>query len=158
MPYSDPEKGKQQKRMWYLKNKEEIARKANIGAAQNGGLIALRKKRWYHETHSERLAHNVEYRAKDPLRMAAAARKYKLKYMYGITEQEYAEREKSCGGKCEICGTVPKKLHIDHDKKTGKFRGLLCPTCNRGLGHFYDMEANFLSAASYLRRSNEVSP
>lgn len=39
------------------------------------------------------------------------------------------------GEVCWICGTPPKsrRLHIDHDHKTGKVRGLLCFRCNNAL-------------------------
>jgi hypothetical protein len=39
------------------------------------------------------------------------------------------------GGVCAICGNPPKtrRLHIDHDHKTGKVRGLLCHRCNGNL-------------------------
>lgn len=49
---------------------------------------------------------------------------------------------------CEICGKTieeatkwkskfaPKKLCIDHDHNTSKFRGLLCSVCNRQLGWY----------------------
>ena len=49
---------------------------------------------------------------------------------------------------CEICGRTteeatkwkskfaPKKLCIDHDHNTLKFRGLLCSVCNRQLGWY----------------------
>src|SRR5271157_999939 len=48
--------------------------------------------------------------------------------------------------KCAICGTTDPGLikggkpgwHADHNHETGKFRGILCQNCNKGLGHFQD--------------------
>jgi hypothetical protein len=39
------------------------------------------------------------------------------------------------GGGCAICGATPKtrRLHIDHDHRTMRLRGLLCHRCNRRL-------------------------
>lgn len=40
-------------------------------------------------------------------------------------------------GTCALCEKSERvdgiKLHMDHDHKTGKFRGWLCYSCNRGL-------------------------
>jgi hypothetical protein len=59
---------------------------------------------------------------------------------------------------CENCGRLPGKriLHLDHDHKTGKFRGWLCHSCNVGLGHLGDSIASVQSAIAYLIR-NESS-
>lgn len=54
---------------------------------------------------------------------------------------------------CAICGTVPvppKVLRIDHDHQTGRVRGLLCDTCNCGIGHLKDDKKNLASAIQYL--------
>ncbi len=55
------------------------------------------------------------------------------------------------GGVCRICNLVTsEKWHADHDHSTGKFRGILCGTCNRGLGQFKDNPMNLINAAKYL--------
>jgi hypothetical protein len=55
---------------------------------------------------------------------------------------------------CDICGKQASKLRrhaIDHCHKTGKIRGLLCDTCNKGLGLFYDNIDLMQKAIDYLR-------
>jgi hypothetical protein len=53
------------------------------------------------------------------------------------------------GGVCAICGNPPKKrpLHIDHNHRTGRVRGLLCYRCNRALPTY--------ATAEWLRRACE---
>jgi hypothetical protein len=55
---------------------------------------------------------------------------------------------------CEICGihVEGKNKHVDHNKKTGFTRGILCGNCNALLGHAKE-DTNILSEASkYLAR------
>ena len=58
------------------------------------------------------------------------------------------------GGKCAICNahqsTLKRSLHADHDHATGKLRGLLCSSCNVGVGHLRDNARLLLNAARYL--------
>ena len=60
-------------------------------------------------------------------------------------------------GKCEICNqTITESTcHIDHCHKTNKVRGLLCNTCNKGLGLFKDNIAALSKAILYLEKNNE---
>ncbi len=56
-------------------------------------------------------------------------------------------------GYCAICGEEKKEtlLRMDHDHKTGRFRGWLCHNCNVGLGHFMDNSELLLKADTYLK-------
>lgn len=56
-----------------------------------------------------------------------------LRRTYGITSRQYAQMLKVQRGRCAICSAKPKqrRLHVDHDHKTGVVRGLLCYYCNR---------------------------
>lgn len=66
--------------------------------------------------------------------------------------------------KCDICGGTENSgsrnnkhlgklyaLVMDHNHKNGKFRGMLCNHCNRGLGNFKDNVQNLEKAILYLK-------
>jgi hypothetical protein len=46
--------------------------------------------------------------------------------------------------------TFAQNLCVDHSHVTGKVRGLLCHSCNVGLGHFKDDPRFTRSATEYL--------
>lgn len=73
---------------------------------------------------------------------------------YGITLEEYEIVFRRQNGVCAFCGRRPSRnrLAVDHDHRTGRFRGLLCTPCNRALGN---LEANMDRVVKYLR--GEVS-
>ena len=53
---------------------------------------------------------------------------------------------------CQICNTeILNKKCIDHNHKTGKVRGILCPKCNNLLGMCNDDIKILESAISYLK-------
>jgi hypothetical protein len=47
--------------------------------------------------------------------------------------------------------TPATALHVDHDHRTGKVRGLLCTNCNIILGKCYDDETILKRAMQYLK-------
>ena len=53
----------------------------------------------------------------------------------GVTTEDYDRLLAAQDGGCAICGNPPKtrRLHVDHNHRTGKVRGLLCFRCNRAL-------------------------
>jgi hypothetical protein len=55
-------------------------------------------------------------------------------------------------GVCAICGDGLATPHIDHDHVTGRVRGILCPSCNIGLGRFKDDVSRLKSGIAYLER------
>jgi len=70
--------------------------------------------------------------------------------------------------KCDICGGSEfagsrNNKHIgkiyalvmDHNHKTGNFRGMLCNHCNRGLGNFKDNINNLQAAINYLQQRDK---
>ena len=76
-----------------------------------------------------------------------------LKQFYKITKEEYeALLAKQCYV-CVVCGKPNqhnKRLHIDHDHKTGKVRGLLCNHCNTALGLVHDDVGVLAALIQYL--------
>ena len=69
------------------------------------------------------------------------------------THDSYGDLLRKQGGVCAICYHPPsavRRLAIDHNHETGKVRGLLCTTCNMGLGFFKDSQARLQSAVDYL--------
>lgn len=65
----------------------------------------------------------------------------------------YNQRLEEQGGRCAICKRDEPggkgRWHMDHNKKTGTIRGLLCCDCNLKLGW---TEANLKEITKYLRR------
>ena len=65
-----------------------------------------------------------------------------------MTMDNYNELLKNQDYKCLICNKFAK-LVVDHEN--GKVRGLLCTTCNTGLGKFKDNIELIYKALKYLK-------
>ena len=83
-----------------------------------------------------------------------------LKKFFGITFQDYQRMIDEQGNKCAICenpetaidkrtGKV-RRLHVDHNHRTKRVRGLLCSRCNIGIGYLMDDPRIARKAADYL--------
>jgi hypothetical protein len=76
---------------------------------------------------------------------------------YGLTR----EILETFGTECHICGRESSadrkhgRLHVDHDHATGKVRGLLCKSCNTGLGAFEDNLDLMFKAMGYIEKHRE---
>lgn len=95
-----------------------------------------------------------EYRAKNKDKHLKQKRESDLKNKYGITEAEYIDILAGQNGQCAICGTSesesPKRFAVDHNHDTGEVRGVLCSSCNLGIGNLGDSPDRLLSAFRYL--------
>ena len=111
-----------------------------------------RKANAYYRANAERkqeLARQRRVRTPDYGRQAS------LKKLYGITLGEYEALLNTQNGVCAVCAEPPrgrrKFLAVDHDHETGLVRGLLCTTCNVGLGALRDSPELLRAALTYLR-------
>ena len=84
---------------------------------------------------------------------------------YGMDYDEYDRMFSEQQGCCAICKSSDPKgrwigntraLCVDHDHTTGQVRGLLCNTCNQGLGNFFDNIEYLERAIVYLNKSHNT--
>lgn len=68
---------------------------------------------------------------------------------FGLSYAEFCTLLKQHDGRCGICGRE-SALMVDHDHTTGRVRGLLCVTCNTGLGKLGDSRERLMRAIAYL--------
>jgi len=72
---------------------------------------------------------------------------------YGLTLEQFWTMVDSRNGECDICHTVKgNQLRVDHCHITGKIRGLLCSSCNTGIGQFGDDPKTLFLAWNYVRK------
>ena len=92
--------------------------------------------------HNKRMKENKD-------RLYGGERDFLLKLRYGIDEVGVQALLEAQGGVCAICG-AEAPTHVDHDHATGRIRGVLCFSCNRGLGMVEDDVEVLRSALRYL--------
>ena len=123
-----------------------------------------------------RRANNPEVREKDRKSALAWAANHKeerrlymktfrLKRDYGLTLDEFDAMLAKQHGKCAICGVFmdpPARaaknsiaVTVDHCHATNVVRGLLCYSCNLGLGIFKDCLQRMRSAIIYLEQAEQ---
>jgi hypothetical protein len=88
-------------------------------------------------------------------------RQWRFAAKYGITVQEFMHQLDIQDGKCPSCGKVllidvenhrhPDAAVVDHDHFTKELRGIICQSCNKGIGQLGDDIAGLEQALHYLR-------
>ena len=126
----------------YTDNKESILAKQKVYYAENKDEMIANQKAYYAEN-------------KEKVRWTTIMRKY------GITEQKYNDMFADQDGCCAICGlhqvALNESLHVDHNHSTGAVRGLLCRSCNTGIGLLKEDPDILNKASAYLERSKMAS-
>lgn len=145
-------------RRYYVANKKQWKEKTTSWRLRTE--YNARRRERYHSDEAFRedvCAKAREWRKKHPDRALASD----LRDGYGMTLEEYSRLLSSQGGRCAICGDdgrgkakKAKRLHVDHDHKTGVIRGLLCSPCNFAIGLLRDNPELLRRAASYLAEAS----
>ena len=77
-----------------------------------------------------------------------------LRRKYGLTKQEHLNLLIVQDYKCAICKNGNPE-YVDHSHKTGRVRGLLCPSCNTAIGLLREDKNLFHSAIDYIARNEK---
>lgn len=128
----------------------------------NPDLSLKEKKRIYYENNKEAFISKAkEWKAANRDKTSLSNKKTWLKATYGLAWEEFESLYSEQDGLCAIC-TKPMNFMgsretrmtnacVDHCHSTGKIRGLLCTSCNLGIGHFQDTTLFLEGAIRYLK-------
>jgi 5-methylcytosine-specific restriction endonuclease McrA len=108
---------------YYQKNKEAIRTRTNA----------------YYRAHKEQYV---------ILNVRAARKRH-----YGLTEAQFQILMLIQCGKCAICTRIMTNPQVDHIHGTRIVRGLVCGSCNRGIGLLQDDPNILLAASQYLEET-----
>jgi len=140
----NPEKVKKHKRQYYLKYRDKLMSKQKKYYEDNKEIVLKKDK-----IRKLRVRSQIGDKAYQEYR-----RNIELKYLFGITLEDYNNLKKKQNYKCAICDTEKssegRDFHVDHCHTTGKVRGLLCSRCNTALGSFKDSIDTLKRAIKYL--------
>lgn len=109
------------------------------------------RRKTYRRTHPEKIAKATRTWADNHKPERAA---YAQARRYGLTVADVDRMQAEQEGCCAICN-IPDKLTVDHSHRTLKVRGLLCLTCNAGIGFFGDRVERLMEAVRYLQERGE---
>ena len=98
------------------------------------------------------------------VRLAYSSSKRKnfhLKYLYGITLEEYESKLKEQDNKCAICKSPEPggkgNFYVDHNHTTKEVRALLCHWCNFMIGQSKESIEILQAGIEYLKKWGEPS-
>lgn len=128
-------------------NREYFARPEVVAHAKVRNAERRHVRKAYKKSEAGKRA-ELKYRQTDKYR--AVERRRRLRFLYKTTPEIIDALKVLQQGLCAICQHETAVLHIDHCHENNKVRGLLCGSCNRGLGMFKDNPELLKAAAEYL--------
>lgn len=109
---------------------------------------------WHKKHREESTRATTSWRRNNPEKVKKQRLSFQLK-KYGLTIDQYEKMLLLQNNKCKICKTSKPggrmtRFAVDHDKITGKVRGLLCDKCNLGIGFLNHDVGVLRGAIEYL--------
>lgn len=140
-------------RQWYLSNKEQARARQKEWDKKNKERMSIWYRQWRERNRDKVRASQIKHAILRKDRRAESSRNYTRKskgFTIALVDSLLIAQDNSCA----IC-LVPftnRSFHADHDHRAGRPRGLLCQSCNHGLGRFKDSLQFLLNAISYLEK------
>jgi len=170
MPYKDYNKKLDYAKKYYQLHKKEIRIHRKEYLRKNREKIkekrrnyfkkyfkTYRKKytdyyREYRKTHKEQTKNSYKKYQKTH---KEKIREYCIKHKYNLTKLDFNNLLLAQNNRCAICNesldlTNTRNIHIDHNHKTKKIRGILCQKCNQAIGLLRDNPEYAYNASIYL--------
>ena len=97
---------------------------------------------------------NRDWQKENPDKLPTLDKKraYSRKKFFGISREDYAQMLVDQDNSCDICkNEIGWEAAVDHCHTSGKIRGLLCRSCNLGLGAFKDNIETIRKAIEYVK-------
>lgn len=142
-------------REWNRRNREHVkAYRDRTREHRNA-----RRRERYREDHEYREKAKAEARASARRRGPFERKALRAKQTFGLDPGLYEDLHDRG---CAICGANPLvdpavRMHVDHDHRTGKVRGLLCQSCNIAIGHIHDDPIVAAAALDYLLKGGVLA-
>lgn len=147
---------RQKERTYYASHKLDYQEWDQEYKRTHKETLAIKREEYQKQNKSRLSTQNREWRKRNP----TLVRNSSLERLYSITYEDllyYLENQKNT---CAVCPfkfninspSTEDRPRVDHSHQTQVVRGLLCNTCNSGLGKFEDNLDYLVKAAQYLER------
>jgi hypothetical protein len=122
---------------------------------KNKEHIRLKNKEHHKKNAKQKIKRATLWNKEHPDRRRIIIKKDNYKRRYGLSLEDKQALIDNQNGTCAICNKYlnsSDKACVDHCHTSNIVRGILCNTCNSGLGMFKDSQENLKSALKYLKK------